>query len=39
MEEWMNIEHWGYDINRGMPIYSEKNPYQYHFVHHKSHIS
>jgi hypothetical protein len=39
MEEWMNIEHWWNDTNRGMSIYSEKNPFQYLFVHHKSHLS
>ena len=36
--EWMGMEHWWNGTDRGNLKYWERNPSQYHFVHHKSHM-
>ena len=38
MAEWMRMEHWQNDSERGKPQYLEKNLSHSHFVHHKFHM-
>ena len=35
VDEWMSIEQWWNDTERGKLKYWKKNPYQWHFVYHK----
>jgi hypothetical protein len=38
VDEWMSMEHWWDDSDRGNPKYWEKNLSQCQFVHHKFHV-
>jgi hypothetical protein len=38
VDEWMSMEHWWNDTDRGILKYWEKNLSHTHFIHHKSHM-
>jgi hypothetical protein len=38
IEDWMNVEHWWNNTNRGKLKYSKKNLFHCHFFHHRHHM-